>query len=692
MIQKEKIRAVSWWLKWNDLSWPDEDVRDAVERRADAAAAAGVNCAIIFGAHFRWDFLPLWHNLHDLLAAIRTALHQRGIRLFDHHSAVLTHRCSSMQDVMDMRTFNKHHIPFAPSREAAAVWRFNGEALNDWRMIDIVTGKPVFLKPYTAEEFCINHPGFRRAYCEYVRRLVEQTGIDGLMSDDGFFYSGWTSCGCQWCRMKFREECGHELPAHDDLRFWGNYSCQAFLDWIAMRFRSTAEFLAEVRQTLGCDFPLMTCCSASTDYAMPKFALNYQILCRACNCIMLEMTGNSPELDGGWNTHFPEQIFHLGLARHMHSPCFGLGYGFSPDTAGFIWAFNKFLGSSSWFSTLKGRLGLPDSVTSALADDPELVSRAYNWEKDHPELFSGESDTETAVFFSRRTRDYYGMTPEDYGNDYRQCCLDLLDANITFNAVPDIPSGTGSYRILIMASVICLSDEEYDRLNRFLADGGTIIACGPLGNRGGRADIRRNPWLEQFGIQCIVEEPERPPAFPPASGMTGIVPVCRGCFRNRRVQSGQWVEISHGKGKLCWTPDRMQLKKDKISLATLIRSHSHTAAAWDWPTARDCGWRFRQFRLPDGRIILHALASEYDVQLMDEWEKQRKNPRGNHLISSIRRRNSKSAFSIRTARILQKIRIYAPLTGMEKDISAARSVITLRIPPDVFYFLLEIFP
>lgn len=43
-----------------------------------------------------------------------------------------------------MRTFNKHHIPFAPSREVASTWTFHGEHLNDWRMIDITTGRPVF--------------------------------------------------------------------------------------------------------------------------------------------------------------------------------------------------------------------------------------------------------------------------------------------------------------------------------------------------------------------------------------------------------------------------------------------------------------------------------------------------------------------------------------------------------------------
>lgn len=98
MNSREKIRAVSWWLTWKDLQWPDDDVADAIKRRADAAAEAGVNCAVIFGAHFRWDYLPLWDNLHDLLGTIRGALHPaRHPGCSDHHSAVLTHRYSGIE-------------------------------------------------------------------------------------------------------------------------------------------------------------------------------------------------------------------------------------------------------------------------------------------------------------------------------------------------------------------------------------------------------------------------------------------------------------------------------------------------------------------------------------------------------------------------------------------------------------------
>ena len=75
--RKERYRAVSWWLTWEDLTWPNEALMDKIRQRADRCAASGVNCCILFGAHFRWDFMPLWGRLHDMIRFIGTELHQR---------------------------------------------------------------------------------------------------------------------------------------------------------------------------------------------------------------------------------------------------------------------------------------------------------------------------------------------------------------------------------------------------------------------------------------------------------------------------------------------------------------------------------------------------------------------------------------------------------------------------------------
>jgi hypothetical protein len=204
-----RYRAISWWLDWNDMMWPDQAIVDKIRRRADQAAESGVNCAMIFGMHLRWDHMPLWDRLHDLMAFTVAELHSRHIALFDHHSSVLTHRTRTREDDWEIRRRNRHHVPFYPSMETAATWTFEGHLLNEMRMIDVETGQAVYLPTYNAEQFCMNNPYFRHAYQTYVRKLVRDTGIDGLMSDDMIHYGGWRTCGCRWCRERFLKDFGH---------------------------------------------------------------------------------------------------------------------------------------------------------------------------------------------------------------------------------------------------------------------------------------------------------------------------------------------------------------------------------------------------------------------------------------------------------------------------------------------------
>ena len=50
-------RAVSHWFNWNDLDYPNPDVEAKIDKLALEASRAGVNLAMVFGFHFRWDFI-----------------------------------------------------------------------------------------------------------------------------------------------------------------------------------------------------------------------------------------------------------------------------------------------------------------------------------------------------------------------------------------------------------------------------------------------------------------------------------------------------------------------------------------------------------------------------------------------------------------------------------------------------------
>ena len=184
-MKPESHRIATWWYHLPDLQWPDPDNLDKVRRRAYAYAEANVSAAMLFGAHFRWDWLPFFPLLHDYIATVAEELHNYGIKLFDHHSVCLVHRYTTRAEMRHVMEDSQPHLPLSPTFEAAADWTWRGKKLNDWRMIDVSTRKPLWHPQYTAEGFCPRNPEYAQAYREYVAYLISETGIDGLSADDG---------------------------------------------------------------------------------------------------------------------------------------------------------------------------------------------------------------------------------------------------------------------------------------------------------------------------------------------------------------------------------------------------------------------------------------------------------------------------------------------------------------------------
>jgi hypothetical protein len=623
-------RAISWWLTWEDMMWPTPPLIDHIKRRADACAENAVNMCVICGSHFRWDFLPIWGRLHDLIGTIAEELHRRDIKLFDHHSAVMTHRPHNREEALDVWTRNRHHVSFYPSRDDAKNWQFNGSYLNDWRMLDVVTNYPSYITGYQCEQFCMNNPSFEAAYTTYVKRLLHETHVDGLMSDDVVYYPRWRACGCVHCREIFRSSYGHELPATSDTLFWGNLDNEAYKDWIDLRFKSPGNFLKKVRSVLPTEFPLMSCCSSSDSQAMVATGLSYQEFVPACNTVMLEMTGSSPSLAGTWIERVPSQLLHLGIAQSNNIPCIGMGYGHFKDTGFFVWAANKFLGVDCWFSTIRGRLtGTVDSLAS-IGDDPTLVGEGYRWEKNNSNLFRGKIESDVAVYFSKQTRNFYGQYQEDYVQDYQNTCLRLLEAKISYRVVTKLPP-RDEFNIIILSSVACLSTEEKSSLKTFILSGGIVIATGPSGHRDERGRLANDAWLASFNISAQVIEPIRTHSYPPpeaqrapskdhsAAGMYLRIAQARLISPSLNSVDEGWVKVTLGKGLLAWSPTRFSASESSSHVISLVLKYTQTSSVilTDFPE----GWQVRKYTTLN-RTYVHALPTRVISELNSNLKNQ----------------------------------------------------------------------
>ncbi len=484
----EKNRIASWWMDWQDLNWPAVDNMDKIKRRAEEMAKANVTAAMIFGTHFRWDYLPFFTLLHDYLGTVAEELHKNGVKLYDHHSVNLIHRYRNREEMRQAMVDSRVHLPLCPSSQAAETWEYKGKRLNDWRMIDVKTRKPLWYPQYTSEGFCHRNPEFIEAYKDYVQQLITDTGIDGLSADDPIHYMRYNSCACPHCRAELKRRAGIDLPPVEDQSFWANWENPAWHHWIDLRFEATGEFFEQVASVVPEGFALMSCGASSATGGVMGNASDARNFLRGCTLANLEMSGNTPPykydpatVNSTMTHRLINASHHQAAAREKGVRCFGTGFGFTQTTADHVWAVNKALDSDCWFSTLKARLGLPDHILDTLPEEPELIGHAFTFEKEHPDLFGGEQIGQLAVYFSYETRNhtFFGALNKGYFKDYHDTLEELFKAGLSPHTIFDFPKDASVYPLVLLPSAASMTQQEIDAMHTYLAAGGKVVATGP---------------------------------------------------------------------------------------------------------------------------------------------------------------------------------------------------------------------
>jgi len=627
-------RIVSWWIKWEDLNWPNPDTLDRIRRRADQLAAANANAAMVFGTHFRWDWLPFFEILHDYLATVASELHSRGIKLYDHYSVNLVHRYDTRAEMRNVIMHSGPHLPFSPSRSAAASWEFNGSRLNDWRMISTFTNEVLYLPQYTAEGFCIRNPEFVAAHNVYVKKLIADTGIDGMEADDTVYYIGYFGCGCRCCRAALKERAGVDLPPPDDFGFWGNWENPAWRHWIDLRYEVAGDFHRALRAVLPENFRLSSCCTGSSSPICNNDGCDARQFLRGCNWQHLEVCGNIPPYKDDPATmnypvahHFINAAHHAAAAREAGVRCYSDGYGFYEATANILWALNKCLGAECWFSTLKGRLGLPDSILAKLPDDASPAGRSYTFEAAHPELFDSVPVFQAGVYFSYETRNHscFGNLVKGYSRDFRDTMALLFNAGISVGAVLTMPEDTREYRLLVLPSAARLTPEELDRMRRFTAAGGVVLATGPSALPGAESPWKlptaagRSFWSNAYTKLSWKRSDSGAPLAHPTEAQKRLLTVeGEGWTRNEipvpDLSRGAWRETAPG---VFYHPARLADGVLESSLLELVKKHLRPLPV---AVERVEGYFTVVHRAADGGYVLHLLAAEYDTEIDRELD------------------------------------------------------------------------
>ncbi|MBO4631449.1 MAG: hypothetical protein J5858_05965, partial [Lentisphaeria bacterium] len=250
--------GVFWYNEREILHWKQKDF----DVKAAEFAEIGVNIVMTFSCtHFRWSYYPWWKQINQVLSKLVKACHKHNIRVVEHHSSHLTENPRSFKEWKAVERHNAKRnssldiFPGLRDYIAAGDPEIRpGVYLSDCRQIDGRTGD--FARTnYTGYGHCVNNPHYRAAYFDYLES-VYRTGVDGIMTDDvGYKEFNYNVCACRYCREKFKEKTGYELPGPEKWSQFHNFRNPAFLAWLKFRMDSTNEFQREVSEharKLGC--------------------------------------------------------------------------------------------------------------------------------------------------------------------------------------------------------------------------------------------------------------------------------------------------------------------------------------------------------------------------------------------------------------------------------------------------------
>lgn len=679
-LQKRR-RLVNWWMRWEDLNWPSVDGLDRIKRKAEKLAAANVTTAVLFGCHFRWDYLPYFALLHDHIAAIAEELHKVGVELYDRHSVNLVHRYDTREEMRHVMLHSGPHLPFSPSREAAAFWEYKGKRLNDWRMIDVRSRTPLYYPQYAAEGFCYRNPDFLEAYCDYAKKLVADTGIDGLAAEDPVHYMHYISCACPHCRAELKRRTGRDLPPADDRDFWGNWENPAWQAWIDLRFDAGKAFFEKLQGYLPKDFPVTTCgVNSAAPNANGQASDARGFLCGS-NYVHNEMSGNTPPYKQDPVTvnvpiaeRFVAASHHSAAAAEKDMRCFTTGYGFTAPSANIIWAVNKAQDQDCCFSTLKARLGLPEHILSTLPEAEDVIGTAFGFEKGHPALFAGKQIGQLGVYFSYETRKHtmFGNLQKGYYRDYAATLRLLLHQGIGAHTVFDFPQNVNEYPLILMPSVAAMTQKERQALDRYLASGGRVVVTGPTPLEG-----CRNTW----------KLPTRPELETPAAFFSTIA---NGVWH----RAAEWItktEVPASGDPDAWQQPREGLYYHPHRMGDGAISHTVMGLCRKFmrkmpiQLLENEGYLATAFEDEQG-ITVHLLAEEYDTDI-------------DHHLDEIRFHRSRVNYVNRaepigitdTVRVQADVAptVYTPFHKEHAEVTGESGIWAVRLPPKTAYAILR---
>jgi hypothetical protein len=490
------VRAASWWCDLDDLLWSQKKIVDRIKYRAEAFAKAKIDTAINFGFHIRFDFSNYFGQLNGYYANVCEELHKYDIKFMDHYSCNHVERPRGEEEFKKLHRGQRHHILLFHDPIAAEFAQYEGHFFKDICEVDLRDGTRGYARQYQMEVFCHNNPGFLDMHKKYLQRLMKEVPFDGIEVDDMCDYAGLTTCGCIYCRERFKKDYGHEIPPFGvkdfwgdttkSMLLWGNYENPVFRDWIRMKIDSSADHVKMVKSIIG-DKPLMSCCSSTGPITLNSISLNLEKLSPNLDFFMLENVGTNIN-SVNWIRMDAEALQQKDIAQNRgNAPAMALSYTIYGKGGYLGWGLSRFWGVANWSSTLNHRL---EEDPADAMETEDIIGPYNNWELQNSNLnyMDGKDFIEARLVSSSYCRDngWRGDDGLEQWDRVKAWSANLVKNNIGYRFVrskelSDAITLCKETTPLILDGLGCVSESQFNSLKIYLSKGGTAWLALPFG-------------------------------------------------------------------------------------------------------------------------------------------------------------------------------------------------------------------
>lgn len=474
--------ADNWWrrpFRVVQTNIPEPDAAMDVDRVTDDILALGANVWLLNTAGIvayypsRFDFQHPSEYLArrpsgDLIGdAVETA-HRKGIRVISRFDFSKCHR----------EVYTRHP---------------------DWFYVSPKGEPQVYNGLYST---CPSGPYYQEKLFDVIREVMTRYPVDGIFFNMfGFAFRDYSGvfhglCQCIHCQRRFRERFGAALPklpevADPTYRNWQVYSRETLED-LGARIQATID--EQGRDVGFFAYPFYPFAS------VPLFEVN-----GAVDRPLPFWRHGAGDAIRRSRTSRPDAPVDVMSVYFVDIP-----YRFAAEQPGFV-------GAHLAQTVANGaNLHIYFLGTTVQRDRKGfgIVRDVFQWQA-RPEIEALYGDMESlarvCLIYPGRTETHYaGSDANRLQSHFRGHYRALAEVHVPFDVLPDRfiveqeRSGRlGRYACLILPNAACLSDEEAAAIDRYVRNGGGVVASFDTGRYDEHGELRRSPALECLGVEEV---------------------------------------------------------------------------------------------------------------------------------------------------------------------------------------------